>query len=30
MTGGGEVADGQGIIPRIIRHVYFIAAAKSI
>lgn len=29
MTGGGEVEDGQGIIPRIIRHIYFIAAAKN-
>lgn len=30
MTGGGDVEDGQGIIPRIIRHIYYIADAKAI
>lgn len=30
MTGGGETEDGQGIIPRTLRHIFYLADAKGI
>jgi len=30
MTGGGETEDGQGIIPRTLRYIFYLAEAKGI
>lgn len=30
MTGGGETQDGQGIIPRTLQYIFYLAEAKGV